>query len=119
MDARELEGHVALVTGGGRGIGRAIAQELASAGARVAVSARSRDQVERAATELGGVAIEADVSDRAAVERMVAEVERGLGPVDLLVANAGIAIREESAWTVDVDEWWHVLEVNVLGVYLC
>jgi 3-oxoacyl-[acyl-carrier protein] reductase len=115
----ELDGRVALVTGGGRGIGRRIALELSDAGARVAVSARTRAQVEETAREAGGLAIEADVSDRDAVERMVAEAERELGPVDLLVANAGIALWERSAWEIEPSEWWHVLEVNVLGVYLC
>jgi 3-oxoacyl-[acyl-carrier protein] reductase len=115
----ELDGRVALVTGGGRGIGRRIALELSDAGARVAVSARTRAQVEETAREAGGLAIEADVSDRDAVERMVAEAERELGPVDLLVANAGIALWERSAWEIEPSEWWHVLGVNVLGVYLC
>jgi 3-oxoacyl-[acyl-carrier protein] reductase len=115
----ELEGTVALVTGGGRGIGRGIALELADAGARVAVAARTREQVETTADEIGGLAIAADVCDRSDVERMVAETERELGPVDLLVANAGIALWERAAWEVDPSEWWHVLEVNLLGVYLC
>jgi 3-oxoacyl-[acyl-carrier protein] reductase len=115
----ELAGTVALVTGGGRGIGRGIALELTRAGARVAVAARTREQVEETAAETGGVAIQADVSKRADVERMVARTEEELGPIDLLVANAGIAIWEESAWELEPEEWWHVLEVNVLGVYLC
>ncbi|MBD0317783.1 MAG: SDR family oxidoreductase [Thermoleophilia bacterium] len=115
----ELEGQVALVTGGGRGIGRGVAHELAAAGARVAVSARTGSQVEETAAEVDGLAIEADVSKRDDVERMVAATERELGPIALLVANAGIAGWEKRAWEVDVDEWWHVLEVNVLGVYLC
>jgi 3-oxoacyl-[acyl-carrier protein] reductase len=115
----ELAGTVALVTGGGRGIGRGIALELTRAGARVAVAARTREQVEETAAETGGVAIQADVSKRADVERMVARAEEELGPLDLLVANAGIAIWEESAWELEPEEWWHVLEVNVLGVYLC
>ncbi len=115
----ELAGTVALVTGGGRGIGRGIALELTAAGARVAVAARTREQVEATAAETGSVAIEADVSDRGQVERMVARVEEELGPLDLLVNNAGIALWEESAWELEPDEWWHVLEVNVLGVYLC
>jgi 3-oxoacyl-[acyl-carrier protein] reductase len=115
----ELTGMVALVTGGGRGIGRGIALELAGAGARVAVAARTREQVEATAAEVGGIAIEADVSDRADVERMVARAEEELGPLDLLVSNAGIAVSEESAWEIEPEEWWHVLEVNVLGVYLC
>jgi 3-oxoacyl-[acyl-carrier protein] reductase len=115
----ELTGMVALVTGGGRGIGRGIALELAGAGARVAVAARTREQVEATAVDVGGIAIEADVSDRADVERMVARAEEELGPLDLLVSNAGIAVSEESAWEIEPEEWWHVLEVNLLGVYLC
>jgi 3-oxoacyl-[acyl-carrier protein] reductase len=117
--ADRLDGQVVLVTGGGRGIGRAIAVELGEAGARVAVSARTRAQVEEAAREIGGLAIEADVSDRAAVDAMVEEVQRELGPVDGLVNNAGIAGWEPSAWEIDPSDWWHVFEVNVLGAYLC
>ena len=115
----ELEGQIALVTGGGRGIGAAIARELGGAGMRVAVSARSADQVESVAQKLGGLAVAADVSKREDVESMVARVERELGPIDLLVANAGIAIWEKSAWELDPADWWHVHEVNVLGAYLC
>jgi NAD(P)-dependent dehydrogenase (short-subunit alcohol dehydrogenase family) len=85
---------------------------------KVAVSARTRSQVESVAEETGGLGIECDVSDREAVERMVADVERELGPIDLLVANAGVAVWEGKAWEIDPDEWWRVLEVNVLGVYL-
>ena len=113
-----LDGQVALVTGGGRGIGRSVALELARAGARVAVSARTAEQVEQVASEIGGLALTVDVSKRAEVEAMVERVEK-LGPIDLLVCNAGITIDEDTAWTVDPDEWWHVFEVNVLGVYLC
>jgi 3-oxoacyl-[acyl-carrier protein] reductase len=116
---RELEGRVALVTGGGRGIGRGIALELAEAGARVAVAARTFAQVEETAGEIGGLALEADVSDRASVERMVKRTEEELGPLDLLVCNAGISISEPAAWEVEPADWWHVFEVNVLGVYLC
>ncbi len=116
--ADELSG-VALVTGGGRGIGRGIALELAGAGMHVAVAARTHAQVEAVAGEIGGVAIEADVSKRADVERIVAAVERELGPIDLLVANAGISIAHEDIWHVEPEEWWHVHEVNVLGAFLC
>jgi 3-oxoacyl-[acyl-carrier protein] reductase len=115
----ELAGQVALVTGGGRGIGRGIALELAAAGARVAVAARTSGQVEATAAESGGLAIETDVSDPASVERMVGRTEEELGPLDLLVCNAGISISEPAAWEVDPADWWRVSEVNVLGVYLC
>ena len=114
----ELEG-VALVTGGGRGIGERIARELAEAGMRVAVSARSRDQVEGVAGEIGGLALVADVSREEDVERMVDEVERELGPIDLLVANAGISGPRGHTWEVTPADWWNTHEVNVKGVFLC
>jgi 3-oxoacyl-[acyl-carrier protein] reductase len=117
MPNDDLTGQVALVTGGGRGIGAGIARELARAGARVAVAARTREQVEAVAREIDGLALEVDVTDRAAVERMVEETERGLDPIDLLVANAGIN-NSADVWEGEPDDWWRVLEVNVLGVYL-
>jgi 3-oxoacyl-[acyl-carrier protein] reductase len=113
----ELSG-VALVTGGGRGIGANVARALARAGMRVAVSSRTRAQVDEVTKEIGGLAIEADVSKREDVERMVETVERELGPIDLLVANAGIGLRETDAWEMEPEEWWKTLEVNLLGVYL-
>jgi 3-oxoacyl-[acyl-carrier protein] reductase len=117
--AEDLQGRVALVTGGGRGIGRNVALELASAGMKVAVSARSAGEIEETAAEVGGLAVQGDVSERASVERMVAETEEKLGPLDLLVANAGTAVDEDAAWELQPDDWWRVFEVNVLGVYLC
>jgi NAD(P)-dependent dehydrogenase (short-subunit alcohol dehydrogenase family) len=116
---RELDGQIALVTGGGRGVGAFIARELADAGAHVAVSARTHEQVEETATEINGLAVVADVTDEAAVNAMVERVESELGPIDLLVANAGRNVREPNAWEVDPADWWNVFEVNVLGVYLC
>jgi 3-oxoacyl-[acyl-carrier protein] reductase len=116
---RELEGQVALVTGGGRGIGRLIARELADAGMRVAVAARSSGQVEETAQEIGGLAITADVSNPEEVEAMVAMVERALGPIDLLVNNAGVSGTGAPAWEQDPADWWHVFEINMLGAYLC
>jgi 3-oxoacyl-[acyl-carrier protein] reductase len=110
---------VALVTGGGRGIGAAIARELARAGMQIAVSARTRDAVEAVAHELGGVALVGDVSRRDDVEGWVDRVTRELGPIDLLVNNAGIDAARGPLWEQDVDDWWHVFEVNVLGAMLC
>jgi len=103
----------ALVTGGGRGVGAGIARELAADGWDVTVSGRTPEQVEAVAAEIGGTAVVGDVSKREDVERMLTEA----GPIDLLAANAGVALWEES-WETDIDEWWHVLEVNVLGAYL-
>jgi len=105
---------VALVTGGGRGIGANIARSLAGDGWSVVVGARSGDQVEQVAEEIGGRAVELDVTSRESVERAVGEA----GPVELLVANAGIGNRE-TTWELDPAEWWRVFEVNVLGVHLC
>jgi NAD(P)-dependent dehydrogenase (short-subunit alcohol dehydrogenase family) len=117
--ARELEGQVALVTGGGRGIGRLIAKELTDAGMRVAVAARTADQVEETAREIGGLAVTADVSRQEDVETMTGTVERELGPIDLLVNNAGVGPSLTRPWEEDPADFWHVFEINVLGAYLC
>ena len=107
----------ALVTGGGRGIGAGIARALASDGWDVVVGARSDAEVQAVASEIGGKWVQVDVADRASVARMVAEV----GEVDLLVANAGVSEghAQRSSWEIDLDEWWQIYEVNVLGVHLC
>ena len=117
MPSDRLEG-VALVTGGGRGIGASIARELTDAGMRVAVSGRTREQVEAVAWQLGGLALVGDVSERADVETWVRHTETELGPIDLLVANAGVGNPEGPTWEVPVEAWWQVLEINVLGVHL-
>lgn len=116
-----MAGQVALVTGGGRGIGARIASELAGAGMQVAVTARSQEQIEQVAREIGGIAVQADVSDPASVSDMVRHVERELGPVDMLVNDAGITGPPETRpiWEEDPADWWHVFEVNMLGAYLC
>jgi 3-oxoacyl-[acyl-carrier protein] reductase len=115
----ELDGKVAIVTGGGRGIGANTARELASAGARVAVSARTPDQVESVACEIDGLPLVVDVSDWESVQAMVAQVERELGPVDVLVNNAGISGGRARVWEVEPADWWRVFEVNVLGAFHC
>jgi NAD(P)-dependent dehydrogenase (short-subunit alcohol dehydrogenase family) len=116
MSDRELEGQKALVTGGGRGIGRNIALELAAAGMRLIVTGRTREQVEAVAAETGGQALVGDVSKREDVERWFDEA----GDIDLLVNNAGTSVGEQNAaWELDPAEWWHVFEVNIFGVYFC
>ncbi|HEY6112877.1 MAG TPA: SDR family oxidoreductase [Gaiellaceae bacterium] len=113
----QLEG-VALVTGGGRGIGASIARELADAGMKVAVTGRTAEQVSAVAAEIDGLALTGDVSVADDVERWVATTEERLGPIDLLAANAGIGVRDAATWELPVEEWWRVQEVNVLGVHL-
>ena len=116
----DLTGRVALVTGGGRGIGLNVARELADAGARVAVTGRTGPQVEAAAREIGAIGITGDISREEDVTRMVAETERAFGSIDLLVANAGIGDGERAPIEEVVPaEWWHVFQVNVLGTFLC
>ena len=110
-----LAERVALVTGGGRGIGANVARSLAGDGWSVVVGARSLDQVEAVASEIGGRAVELDVTSRESVEHAVAEA----GDVELLVANAGIGSHDGPTWDLDPAEWWRTFEVNVLGVNLC
>ena len=111
----ELEGQTALVTGGGRGIGANIARELAAAGMRVAVTARTEDEVRAVAEEIGGTALVGDVSRREDVERWFSQLE----PLDLLVNNAGVSGPSVAFADEGPDAWWHVFEVNVLGAFLC
>jgi 3-oxoacyl-[acyl-carrier protein] reductase len=106
---------VALVTGGGRGIGANIARELASTGMRVAVTGRTEEQVDAVAREIDGISLVGDVSRRHDVERWFSAV----GAVDLLVNNAGIEGPPEPFSEHEPEEWWRTFEVNVLGVSLC
>jgi NAD(P)-dependent dehydrogenase (short-subunit alcohol dehydrogenase family) len=85
---------------------------------RVAVSGRTPGRIEQVAAEIGGLALEGDVSRREDVEEWVRRVEVELGPVDLLVNNAGIESSHGPLWEQDIDDWWHVFEVNVLGAML-
>lgn len=122
-EEKMLAGQVAVVTGGGRGLGRAFAQTLAEAGAAVAVVARSADQLAETVasiTALGGraMALTADVSDRQAMTQTVKSVEEEFGPVDLLVNNAGMGNPLGPMWEIDPDDWWRNMEVNLRSVVL-
>jgi NAD(P)-dependent dehydrogenase (short-subunit alcohol dehydrogenase family) len=120
-----LDGRVVLVTGAGRGIGAAVSRTLAAAGARVALVARTGADIDALAEEIdasGGqaTALEADISDDATVERVFDTAEERLGPLDVLVNNAGIPTRrpfEVADYpTADFDR---ILEVNLRGAFLC
>ncbi|HZR42416.1 MAG TPA: SDR family oxidoreductase [Ktedonobacteraceae bacterium] len=119
-----LTGQVAIVTGGGRGIGRAIAQALAAAGASVAVVARTESQLTETITlirEADGKAspFVTDVNDRQAVAQMVKQVEQQLGSIDILVNNVGRHHALGPLWQVDPNEWWKDIEGNLLSTFLC
>jgi len=119
-----LSGRVALVTGGSRGIGRAICEALADAGAAVAInyqgSERAAREVAREIAEAGGVAdiFQADVSQREEVQQMKKQVLARFGRVDLLVNNAGIT-RDRTFVRMDEEAWAAVLSVNLNGVFYC
>lgn len=112
---------VALVTGGGRGIGQGIALRLAKAGHSVAITARSADQLDETAKLAPSplFTVVADVANPASVWAMTREVEQKLGPVDLLVNNAGDGGPFGRFWVNDPEEWWHCQEVNQRGPMLC
>ena len=115
-----LNGKTALITGGGRGIGRAIALAFARAGARITVAARTAEQVERVAAEIGNnaIALVCDVSDPESVARMFSEMRERAGDADILVNNAGLA--ESATLVTTTDELWHRhLAINLSGTFYC
>jgi len=119
-----LRNQVAIVTGAGRGIGRAIAQALAAASAKVAVAARSEKELAETVALIeadGGTAaaFPADVTNASAISSAFAEIERALGPVDLLVNNAGIIGPIAPFWEQLLDEWWRAVDVNLRGPAVC
>lgn len=120
----KLKNQVAIVTGASQGIGRAIGQRCAEAGAKVALVARTTSKLEAVAAEIrcgGGVAlaIPADVTDQDAVKAMARQAEAELGPVDLLVNNAGAFYAIGPTWEVDSETWWSDVTTNLLSVFLC
>jgi len=114
----ELTGRVAIVTGGGQGIGAAIARRLRAAGAAVAVFDRDAESAAAIAAELDGLALVGDVCSESDVAAAVATAEDRLGPVSILVNNAGVTGRTDVSWNLEVDEVRRVLDINVIGPFL-
>ncbi len=118
--AIDLSGKVGLVTGGSRGIGKAVARRLAGAGAKVAlVDVVDPDELRKTADEIGGgaIAVQANVTDEAEVTAAVSQVEDALGPIDVLVNNAGIT-RDGLLVRMSLENWGAVLDVNLKGVFI-
>jgi NAD(P)-dependent dehydrogenase (short-subunit alcohol dehydrogenase family) len=120
----ELDGHIALVTGGTRGIGKAIALRLAAGGADVAVASLSSDGMPtvRELEKLGAraLAVQGDLADPGAVRRLTDEVRQALGPVDILVNNAAVGDPgHRNAWELGADRWKRMIDVNLSGAYYC
>jgi 3-hydroxybutyrate dehydrogenase len=118
-----LEGRSAVITGGGRGIGRAVAERLSDAGAAVVVAARSAAEVEQAVEELRArgrraVAVRCDVTDPASVEALATAAAREVGEVDILVNNAGTS-SSAPLRRLALEEWNRLLAVNATGTFLC
>jgi 2-deoxy-D-gluconate 3-dehydrogenase len=117
----QLSNKIALVTGGGRGLGRAIALAFAEAGADIAVASRTRSELEEVAKEIAsrnrrGLAVEADVTDSASVAQMVQAARKEFGRIDVLVNSAGVAWVSRIADTDD-DVWKLIVETNLTGTF--
>ena len=124
LDTFRLEGKTALVTGGSKGLGRAMAQALAEAGADIAICSRHEEEAKAAAAEIAQAAgrktagFEADVIDRASVARLKQECEAAFGKIDILLNNAGINIRKPTPELTEED-WDAVVDISVKGSFLC
>ena len=120
----QLDGKVAIVTGGGRGIGRAIVRRFAQEGAAVVIAGTSAEHLESTAAEVRAQAGRAlacvtDIANEAAVEHLVSATRAAFGGVDLLVNNAGITGPTAPATRVTIEDWNRTLAVNLTGAFLC
>lgn len=119
-----LDNQVAVITGGGRGIGQEIARSLAQSGAQVVILGRKRKHLDNTVESIianGGLcsAHVMDVTDSEEVTRVMSAITSEYGSIDLLVNNAGIGGGGLYPWEVDVEDWWRILEVNLRGAFLC
>jgi NAD(P)-dependent dehydrogenase (short-subunit alcohol dehydrogenase family) len=122
--ADALAGKTVVITGAGRGIGRAIALACARGGADIAVAARSQDEIEQVAETIQSMgrralAVQTDLREPPQVDRLASTVRRELGEPDVLVNNSGVAGPTKLLWEISTDEWEDTLRVNLTGVFLC
>lgn len=122
-DTKRLDGKVALITGGGRGIGQAIARAYAAEGAKLSLAARTDAELQETARDIRDrfgadvITTIADVTERAQVENAVAQTLAHFGAIDVLVNNAGNTGQIGALWTLDPDRWANTISVHVLGTY--
>ena len=120
MQTQSFTGKIAVVTGGARGIGLACAAKIAAGGGKVALWDRDVERARQSAAALpGGVAVEVDVTSEASVAKAVTETERQLGPIDILVASAGITGPNTTVIQYPVDAGRQVIDINLTGVFIC
>lgn len=118
MTERILDGAVALVTGAAQGMGAAQARHLAAAGARVAVNDRHpSEELSALAAEVSGIAVAGDMSQRAAIDRVVGDVSEWAGPPEILVANHAYMTMSPLE-NADLDDWWRIVDTNLGGTFL-
>ena len=117
MSTQRLKGKVALVTGASRGLGKAMAIALAAEGAKLALAARDREKLEAVAQETGGSVFALDVTSEEEVNALEPKVREALGPVDILINNAGINIRKKLV-DFSLTEWRSVMDANLTSVFL-
>src|SRR5262245_59101159 len=124
LDTFRLDGRVALVTGGSKGLGRSMAQALAEAGADIAICSRNQEEVTAAAAEIAAATgrraqgFVADVTDREQVAQLAQDCKAAFGAVDILINNAGINIRKPTTELTEED-WDAVVDISAKGSFLC
>lgn len=121
--AKELTGQVAIVTGGGRGFGKAIALRFAAEGASVVVTSRTQDELNQTVSEIAsaggrGLAVSADVARPEGVARVIRETKDRFGPITLFINNAGIPGPFAPTWAADPEEWWFAQEVHLRAFFM-
>ncbi|WP_431270514.1 SDR family oxidoreductase [Dankookia sp. P2] len=118
MNALDFKGRIAAITGGARGIGLAVAERIAASGGRPALWDVDLTEAEKVAARLDGHAAKVDVTDDASIEAALAGTEAALGPLDILVANAGITGPNMPVDAYPIDAWRQVIEIDLTGVFL-